>query len=104
MEVLRLSQVPDDQILRKNVHFSLSSDELVKVRTFIFSDQKIFQLDDEESVQNCKPTLLMLHGFGCNACYTYQIYKGLVEHFRVISIDMLGYGSSSRVHIDDEFF
>ena len=90
--------------MRKNVHFSLSSGDVVKVRTFIFSDQKIFQLDDEESVQNCKPTLVMLHGFGCNACYTYQVYKGLVEHFRVISIDMLGYGSSSRVHIDDEFF
>ena len=90
--------------MRKNVHFSLSSGDVVKVRTFIFSDQKIFQLDDEESVQNCKPTLLMLHGFGCNACYTYQVYKGLIEHFRVISIDMLGYGSSSRVHIDDEFF
>ena len=104
MEVLRLSQVPDDQIVRKNVHFSLENGEIVKIRTFIFSDQKIFQFDDDESEEICKPTLVMLHGFGCNACYTYQLYKGLVEDFRVISIDMLGYGSSSRVHIDDEFY
>ena len=68
------------------------------------SDQKIFQFNDAESEQNCKPTLVMLHGFGANACYIYQVYKQLVDHFRVIAIDMLGYGSSSRVHLDDEFF
>ena len=32
----------------------------------------------------------------------YSILKQLLEHFRIVAIDMLGYGASSRVHIKEE--
>ena len=72
---------------------------MVGVRTFILSDQKIFSFEDEEDEARCKPTLVCIHGFGGSACLMYPIYKELVKHFRVVAIDMLGYGASSRVVI-----
>ena len=75
---------------------------MVSVRTIILSDQGIFKLDDEEANRRCKPTLLVIHGFGGSACLMYPMYKGLVEHYRIVAIDMLGYGASSRVVIKDE--
>ena len=44
----------------------------------------------------------MIHGFGGSAVLMYSIYKQLVEHYRIVAIDMLGYGASSRVTIKDE--
>ena len=56
----------------------------------------------EDALRLCKPTLVMIHGFGGSACLMYPIYKDLVKHFRVVAIDMLGYGASSRVKIKPE--
>lgn len=44
----------------------------------------------------------MVHGFGGSACLYYPIYKKLLEHFRIVAIDMLGFGASSRVRIREE--
>jgi len=72
---------------------------MVNVRTFILSDQQIFSFDDPEDEARCKPTLICMHGFGASACLMYPIFKELVKHFRVVALDMLGYGASSRVEI-----
>ena len=32
----------------------------------------------------------------------YPMYKGLIEHYRIVAIDMLGFGASSRVTIKEE--
>ncbi len=75
---------------------------MVSVRTIILSDQRIFNFDDDEESKDCKPTLVCIHGFGGSAVLMYPIYKELVQHYRVVAIDMLGYGASSRVTIKEE--
>ena len=74
---------------------------MVSVRTIILSDQGIFKFYSEEAEKSCKPTLLMIHGFGGSACAFYMIFKQLLEHFRIVAIDMLGFGASTRVTIKD---
>lgn len=68
LDVLKLTTIPVDHIHRKNIVFSFRSGQMVSVRTFIFSDQKIFSLKSEEDEAQCKPTLVCIHGFGGNAC------------------------------------
>ena len=74
---------------------------MVSVRTIIMSDQSIFKFTSGEDEQNCKPTLLMIHGFGGSAALLYPVYKQLLEHFRIVAIDMLGFGASSRVTLSE---
>ena len=93
LDVLKLATIPVEHIHRKNVKFSFRDGNTVSIRTIILSDQGIFQLNDEESERRCKPTLLAIHGFGGSACLMYPMYKGLVEHYRIVAIDMLGYGA-----------
>lgn len=100
--MLKLTSIPVEHIQRKNVNFSFRDGNMVTVRTFILSDQEIFQLDTDEAEREAKPTLLVIHGFGGCACLLYPIYKQLVEHYRVVAIDMLGFGASSRVIIKEE--
>ena len=74
---------------------------MVSVRTIIMSDQGIFKFNTGEDEQNCKPTLLMIHGFGGSAVLMYPVYRYLLEHFRIVAIDMLGFGASSRVTLSE---
>ena len=94
----KLSTVPLEHIQRKNVQFSFRDGDIVTIRTFILSDQGMFKISNE---QTCKPTLLVIHGFGGSACLLYPIYKQLLEHYRVVAIDMLGFGASSRIAINE---
>ena len=103
LDVLKLSTIPGNQIHRKNVKFSFRNGEMVSIRTIIISDQCVFKFsDNEEENAYVKPTLLMIHGFAGSACAMYPVYKKLVEHFRIVAIDMLGFGASSRVRIREE--
>ena len=51
-----------------------------------------------------KPTLVCVHGFAQSACAMYTLYKPLMEHYRIVTIDMLGYGNSSRVTLSKELY
>ena len=51
-------------------------------------------LDDSK---NTKPTLVLVHGFGCSAIHQVLLFKPLMEHFRLVVIDQLGCGGSSRL-------
>ena len=44
----------------------------------------------------------MIHGFGGSACLYYPVLKQLLEHYRIVAIDMLGFRASSRVVIKEE--
>ena len=82
--------------------FSFRNGQVVSIRTFILSDQGIFKIEDEETERRCKPTLVMIHGFGAAACVMYPVFKPLIEHFRIVTFDMLGFGASSRVAMREE--
>ena len=51
-----------------------------------------------------KPTLVMVHGFAQSACSMYTLYEPLMKHYRIVTIDMLGYGNSSRVKLSKEVY
>lgn len=42
------------------------------------------------------PTLVMVHGYGASQGFFFRNYDTLAKHFRVIAIDQLGWGASSR--------
>ncbi|KAF7060359.1 hypothetical protein CFC21_067151 [Triticum aestivum] len=42
------------------------------------------------------PTLVMVHGYGASHGLFFRNYDALASHFRVIAIDQLGWGGSSR--------
>lgn len=42
------------------------------------------------------PTLVMVHGYGASQGFFFRNFDSLAKHFRVIAIDQLGWGGSSR--------
>ncbi|CAH9141676.1 unnamed protein product [Cuscuta epithymum] len=42
------------------------------------------------------PTLVMVHGYGASQGFFFRNFEFLAKHFRVIAIDQLGWGGSSR--------
>ncbi|KAJ3672500.1 hypothetical protein LUZ60_007221 [Juncus effusus] len=42
------------------------------------------------------PTLVLVHGYGASQGFFFRNFDALAEHFRVIAIDQLGWGGSSR--------
>lgn len=42
------------------------------------------------------PTLVMVHGYGASQGFFFRNFDALASHFRVIAIDQLGWGASSR--------
>ena len=73
--------------------------EIVSLRTFI--------IDDEEDTdvwgrKKQKPTLVMVHGYAAAFVQFYTILRPLMYHYRIVGIDQLGFGASSRVKISEE--
>ncbi|KAL6994983.1 1-acylglycerol-3-phosphate O-acyltransferase [Sarracenia purpurea var. burkii] len=64
--------------------FRSSSDEPRFINTVTFDSK-------EDS-----PTLVMVHGYGASHGFFFRNYDDLAKHFRVIAIDQLGWGGSSR--------
>ncbi|XP_059284395.1 1-acylglycerol-3-phosphate O-acyltransferase isoform X3 [Lycium ferocissimum] len=42
------------------------------------------------------PTLVMVHGYGASQGFFFRNFDALAKHFKVIAIDQLGWGGSSR--------
>ena len=43
-----------------------------------------------------KQTYVLVHGYAGSGALLYKIFKGLSEHFKVVVVDIIGMGSSSR--------
>ncbi|XP_010271460.1 PREDICTED: probable 1-acylglycerol-3-phosphate O-acyltransferase [Nelumbo nucifera] len=48
-----------------------------------------------DSKDEC-PTLVMVHGYGASQGFFFRNFDALASHFRIIAIDQLGWGGSSR--------
>ena len=44
----------------------------------------------------------MIHGFGASGVMFFPILKGLLEHYKLVLIDQLGFGASSKVRLSEE--
>ena len=96
-EILLLTGISLAYITRKDVSFVHDEEiqEKVKIRTFI--------IDDSEDIipELQKPTLVIIHGFASSFVQFYTILKPLMHHYRIVGIDQLGFGASSRVTLDE---
>ena len=71
----------------------------MSIRTLILSDK-----DEFDEFAEDKPTLVMIHGFGAAGVMFWPLFKSLLEHFRIVTVDLLGFGGSSRVLISEETY
>lgn len=70
-----------------------------KVRWFRSSSNKprFIHTVTYETAENSKaPTLVMVHGYGASQGFFFRNFDALASRFRVIAIDQLGWGASSR--------
>ena len=43
----------------------------------------------------------MIHGFGAAGVMFFPLFKSLMEHFRIVLVDLLGFGGSTRVQLSE---
>jgi predicted alpha/beta-fold hydrolase len=56
--------------------------------------EKTYELFDNQDLN--KPLIVLIHGYGGSGMIFYRIFKELQKHFRVVLMDLLGMGRSSR--------
>jgi pimeloyl-ACP methyl ester carboxylesterase len=83
--MLSFSGLPADQIQQKNIVIGEFKGEDVYIHTLILGDEN-----------PDKPVMVLCHGYGGSGALFYKIMKPLTEKFRLIFIDLLGMGGSSR--------
>ena len=62
-------------------------------------------LDDSQSKNikfEKKPTLVILHGYAAAFVLLYTILKPSMCHYRIVGIDLLGFGASTRLSLPEE--
>jgi len=85
MEVLMFSGLPKEHIEVKNVVVGYHKGNAVSLHTVICWD------GDED-----KPTLVLVHGYGGSGALFYKIIRQLCTRFKLILVDLIGMGGSSR--------
>lgn len=60
--------------------------------------QSIFVVDSSDGDENLRslPAILMIHGFPTSSWDWQPMWRALSEHYRLISLDMLGFGFSDK--------
>ena len=78
---------------RKYVSFAYPGvPDLMQIRTIILGERDV----DTDAVR-VKPTLVLIHGFGGSGVMLYPMFRNLMEHYRLVLIDQVGFGGSTRV-------
>ena len=83
------------KITRKYVKFDYPGapeGELMSIRTIILGER-----DFDTDAISLKPTLVLIHGFAGSGVTMYPIFRALMEHYRLILIDQVGFGGSTRI-------
>ena len=57
---------------------------------------KIFVIDEKLNAPNAKETILLIHGFRTSSWAWTKIWPALSSHYRLIAMDMLGFGLSDK--------
>ena len=86
-KVVKLSGIPPEDISQKLICVGKEPNgKRIDMLTIIFG------LKDIER----KPIMVFAHGYAASAALYFGMYKRLMEHFTVVTIDHLGMGASSR--------
>ncbi|WP_185967939.1 alpha/beta fold hydrolase [Thalassotalea sp. PS06] len=85
-----------------NHHYLLADNWYKEGQYFNYADLQIFYRDsnqirnDNKDLKTAKPVLVLLHGFPtCSWDYA-AIWPILTQHFRVVTLDFLGFGMSDK--------
>jgi len=87
--------ISSDKITKKNVQFpypGVPDGELMSIRTIILGER-----DFDTDAITVKPTIVLIHGFGGSGVTMYPIFRVLMEHFRLVLLDQVGFGGSTRI-------
>lgn len=87
--------IPATHVTKKNITFpypGAPEGGLMSVRTLILGED-----DTDKDLVSIKPTLVHVHGFGGAGVIMYPIFRPLMKHFRLVLIDQIGFGCSTRV-------
>jgi pimeloyl-ACP methyl ester carboxylesterase len=61
-----------------------------------FGEHRIFFRQSENWHRSRQPILVLIHGFPTASFDWYAVWAGLSRHFRLLTLDLLGYGGSSK--------
>ena len=90
-DIYSLSGLPEECFERKFVKVDTYDGEDVNIRTIVVTNNVTSQ-----PVSSSKPDLVWIHGYAaCSGLY-YTVVKRMSKYFRLILIDNIGYGCSSR--------
>ena len=89
-DIFRLTGLPDESFEFKNVKVGEHKWEDVTMRTVIVTHSK-----GDEATED-KPILVFVHGYSSSSGHYYNIVKRISKYFRMILIDQIGFGLSSR--------
>ena len=99
-DLLLCANIPLEYIQRRNIQFKYGEKDgqwdWVNIRTIIINDK-----DEFDEFATDKPTLVMIHGFGASGVMFFPILKGLLEHYKIVLIDILGFAGSSKVSLSE---
>ena len=87
--------IPKELIISKYIQFSYPGapeGQLMSIRTFILGEK-----DFDTDAVKIKPTLVLIHGFGGAGVMMYPLFKKLMEHYRLVLLDQIGFGGSTRI-------
>ena len=82
----------------KVLSFGLPLNEIEQrnVKVGEFKGEPVFVHTVLCGIDNTKPVLVLVHGYGGSGALFYNIIKKLTKHFKLILIDLIGMGGSSR--------
>lgn len=84
---MKLSGLPSDEIKTKNVNVGVFKGQPVYLHTMLLGNH----------LEGNKPLLVLVHGYGASGVCFFSLFKELTKRFRVITVDLPGFGGSSRL-------
>lgn len=63
---------------------------------FAFGEHRIFFRQSDNWHRTAQPVLVLIHGFPTASFDWHAVWDGLSRHFRLLALDLLGYGCSSK--------
>lgn len=91
LDILLLSNLPATAFDRKFVRVGTHNNEDVFIRTIIIN-----KADMKETKMEQKPIMVLVHGYAACSGLFFHVINRISKYFRLIMIDMVGYGASSR--------
>jgi len=95
-EVLRISELPESEFKSYNVPIYFTTHDYLDEPRKDDDDEMYIWTYEIGRPNECKPTIVMIHGYGGSGMIFYRAYTELAKRYHVIFMDLLGMGRSAR--------